>query len=245
MDYMDLNQFTKTKRQLYDILAKQYYLPDFATKAITREYLIHYVEKDIRIFTTANKTTTRHHIRFRKFNNMELLDMLEEILKNQKLLKTGLTESTLPDKSWLVNAILSLDPVDSKGLLGPKRPHNMEFKLEINDAYTLLIKLYTIFSRFKTLIKDEPIAKGKGGLIKIPEDKKIQFKLQKVSRKIKKKEKALDMIDKSTKRVILGRQKLQKKHSDIKQEIEAMKAKMEVEETVINIDQFKFKIQKE
>ena len=47
----NLNQLIKLKKDIYNMLSKQYYLPKFHSKAITRSYLDQYSYHPISIFT--------------------------------------------------------------------------------------------------------------------------------------------------------------------------------------------------
>ncbi len=59
---------------------------------------------------------SRHNFQVKKYNSSELLDMLDDLLKNGKKPSTGLSSLTIPDQEWLLNAILNVDPTDKFGL---------------------------------------------------------------------------------------------------------------------------------
>ena len=123
----------KNKEQLYGILSKTYYLPDFNSKAVTKAYLVNYVLKEIPIWTMKKQMTVHHYYRYRKYNSLELLEILEKMLKERKLPPTGLDIKTLPDQEWLSNAILHLDPKDPHQLIRTKQEEKTDYTLEVNS----------------------------------------------------------------------------------------------------------------
>ncbi len=106
----------KTKSHLYNILSRIYYLPAYSSKAITKDYLLKYTQKEIPIFYMKREGMSRHNFQVKKYNSSELLDMLDDLLKNGKKPSTGLSSLTIPDQEWLLNAILNVDPTDKFGL---------------------------------------------------------------------------------------------------------------------------------
>ncbi len=123
----------RKKFQLYNVLSKLYYLPEFNSKAVTREYLIYYTVPLIPIFVMKKEEVTRHHFPFRKHTSAELLEFLDKILSQQNLPPTGLTVLSLPDQEWLRNAILHVDPSDPYKLLATNKEKEEPFTLEVNE----------------------------------------------------------------------------------------------------------------
>ena len=124
----------KSSLQLYNILAKAYYLPEYTSKAITREYLLRYCAKEQTIFTVKKDSIVRHHFRYRKFSSIELLKLVEYTLKTQKKPSIGLDLLNLPDQDWLRNILLHLDKEDPHGLLDPPPiSNNPSFYVDVNQ----------------------------------------------------------------------------------------------------------------
>ena len=129
----ELSVKVKNKSQLYDILSKIYYLPDLSSRAATKEYFLKYVYKEPQIFMLKRKEITQHHFRYYKFNALELLEILNKMLKEKNLKPSGLDGSALPNIDWLMNAIVSLDGSDPHELLQPKKEEKTSYQIEVSD----------------------------------------------------------------------------------------------------------------
>ncbi len=127
----ELSITVKNKDQLYDILATTYYLPQLNSKAITNDYLRNYIYDPVTVFAM-KKEVTRHCFRCRKYTAAELLSFLESALKEKKDHPTGLSPINLPDRDWLLNALLYVDPDDRLGLLGAKKIEKPSYPIKIN-----------------------------------------------------------------------------------------------------------------
>ena len=123
----------KNKTHLYNVLAKSYYLPNIQSKAITKEYLQLYCLEHITIFTVKREEIVPYHYRQRRYSSMELLDILEGMLKESSLKSTGLGLFTLPDREWMQNCILFLNPSDPFNLLDSKLEAMPSYTLKINE----------------------------------------------------------------------------------------------------------------
>lgn len=51
--------------------------------------------------------------RLPNFNSLELLEKLENFLKNKNLPPTGIKQGTLPDPEWVIRLLKFLDPDDT------------------------------------------------------------------------------------------------------------------------------------
>jgi hypothetical protein len=93
------------------------------------KYCIH----PITVFTVKKEDVIHHNYRYRKYSSLELLEILEGMLKEIKISSTGLDLYTLPDREWLQNCILYLNPSDPYELLEPKSQSNPYYTLKINE----------------------------------------------------------------------------------------------------------------
>ena len=84
---------------LYSVLAKVYYMPDYKSKACTKDYLLKYCFASKQIFVMKKDDITHHHFRYRKHASLELLELLENKLKEKSRPPTGLDVSTLQIES--------------------------------------------------------------------------------------------------------------------------------------------------
>ncbi len=129
----EASQYAKKKGQMYNLLANLYYLPDYNSKAITKEYLFQYVLSPLGIFVMKKEHVIHHHYAYRKYSSNELLEILEQLLKTKGKNPTGLTINTLPDQDWLRNAILHVDPDDPYFLLKKKVEEDEKYTIEVNE----------------------------------------------------------------------------------------------------------------
>ena len=123
----------KTKQQLYNVLAKIYYLPVYNSKAVTKDYLLRYVQKDITIFKMDRKKVSQYHYRRRAHSSMELLEILEKILRDKAMHPTGINADDMPDQQWLCDAIISLDENDPNCILTGKKEDKLTYSMEISE----------------------------------------------------------------------------------------------------------------
>ncbi len=129
----DVNSKIKTKLQLYNILSKKYYLPKLSSKAITKRYLMKYTENPIPVYTICREGMIGHNFRINKYDGLVLLEKLEQLLEAKRMKSTGMDLLTVPDKEWMMNAILNLDPSDPYGLLDPAKNFRPSFEIEVNS----------------------------------------------------------------------------------------------------------------
>ena len=128
----ELSTKIKTKFQLYGILSKSYYLPEFKSRSINRGYLIKYCLINIPIFSIKKEEIVHHNFRYRKLNSVELLDLLEKALASKNLKPTCFDMYNLPDQVWMKNILLHLDKNDPHSLLSPAPLEENNFKLEVS-----------------------------------------------------------------------------------------------------------------
>ena len=84
-------------------------------------------------FLHEKKTAIHHHFTYRKHTSQELLEKLEDMLKEKKMQPTGLDVLTMPDRAWIQNAILNVDPTDPLGLLESHIQQKQSYKLQVNE----------------------------------------------------------------------------------------------------------------
>ena len=68
-----------------------------------------------------------------KSSSLEILEILEKMLKESSLKSSGLNSLTLPDRGWLQNCILTLDPSDPYKILDFKPDSKQTFIYKINE----------------------------------------------------------------------------------------------------------------
>ena len=132
-NYQELSIKIKNKAQFYDILSKIFYLPNFNSRAITKDYLYKYLPKEPQIFTIKRLGLTQHHFRFNRYCALELLEILNKMLKDKGKPPSGIEANALPNVEWLMNAILYLDNTDPFELLQAKKEEKVEYKLEVSQ----------------------------------------------------------------------------------------------------------------
>ena len=125
----------KNTEHLYDILSKAYYLPKLNCRCVTKEYLLEYIKKDIPIFTMKKEKVVHHYFRKSLKPCRELLEILEKLLISKKKPPTGISPDQPPNKEWLLNAILRVDPNDPEKLLAPQVNESLDYKIEVNPEY--------------------------------------------------------------------------------------------------------------
>lgn len=133
MELKDVNKFIRTKFHTYEILSKVYYLPDFKSKAITKEYLQNYCLDPIPIFVVRRDEIIMHHPRFNNHTALELLEFLQKMVETKKSKPLGLDSDSLPNKEWMINLLMFLDPTDPHGVLKPKKD-DFEIKINLNNT---------------------------------------------------------------------------------------------------------------
>ncbi len=137
--YQEIKKSVKNKQQMYGILAKEYYLPDFNSKAISNDYMLQYTYAQIPIFVMKKKFVIHHHFPYRKFTVAELLEKLEELLKSRQYPPTGLDIISLPDREWVLNAILHVDPQDTLQLLKNVKTEDVNLSFAVNEEYIFIL----------------------------------------------------------------------------------------------------------
>ena len=131
----NLNQLIKSKKDIYNMLSKQYCLPKFHSKAINRIYLDQYSYDPIPIFTIPRDKVKISFVLFRRKTSEELWEELEKFLKNKSQKPTGMTLTTLPDLQWLQDVIFTIDPTNECGLFQPQVSIQNTFHRSINPVY--------------------------------------------------------------------------------------------------------------
>jgi len=73
------------------------------------------------IFTVKRAGITQHHFRYHKYCALELLEILNRMLKEKGKKPSGIDGNALPNVEWLMNAIIYLDNSDPYELLQTKK----------------------------------------------------------------------------------------------------------------------------
>jgi hypothetical protein len=111
-----------SKSKIYKQLAEEYYLPDRACRAISRDYLVgvhtgkYFRAKllDFKKFTA--DLTPRLMERTTHTTNQEMVEKLEALLKEHKLFPLGFKGGLLPDSEWLSQVARFIDPCNAADL---------------------------------------------------------------------------------------------------------------------------------
>ncbi len=82
-------------------------------------------------------STIHHYFRFQKYTSSDLFEILQSLIKTKKLKPLGIPGDKLPDKDWLCNAILYIDPQDTYELCKSKREEQFKYTIEVNEEYFL------------------------------------------------------------------------------------------------------------
>lgn len=111
-----LSSLFKSRQHAYNFLSQIYILPEFESKAITKDYLISYFKDPCPIFRLARDQFHPHFIVTRHVTAAEILNVIEKELKKTNKRPTGLSEDKLPDFQWLVEVYFHLCPLDEHKL---------------------------------------------------------------------------------------------------------------------------------
>jgi len=80
-----------------------------------------------------NEEIKRKHIRNTRLTCMELLEILENLLREKNKNPTGFLPDQPPNKRWLIDAILLLQPDDPYNFLGPDIQEELDYEIEVNS----------------------------------------------------------------------------------------------------------------
>jgi hypothetical protein len=111
-----------SKSKIYHQLAEEYYLPDRACRAISRDYLVGvHTNKYFRVKLSDFKKftadlTPRMMKRATHTTNQEIVEKLEALLKEYKLSPLGFKGGLLPDSEWLSQVARLIDPCNAADL---------------------------------------------------------------------------------------------------------------------------------
>jgi len=132
VDLETLNEKVGGKQNLYQILSSDYYLPKFDSHACTVNYLTKYTQNPIPIYVCELEGTKIFQRRWKHNNAEELLDKLEQLLRQKGKKPTGMDRLTLPNLDWLCTVLHKEDPEDTLGLF---KRQNMGFSLnrDVNE----------------------------------------------------------------------------------------------------------------
>ena len=110
------------KIETWESLSQDYYLTSKTSKADNVNYLKSYIYTPT-IFMMKRCDMKLASIPSLSQNKMvsELLDILEDILQNEEIPKTGLSYITLPDEEWIFRDLMYVDPLNRYGIFGLKQ----------------------------------------------------------------------------------------------------------------------------
>ena len=108
----------------------------------------------------------------------------------KNLPQTGLDIDSLPNIDWLYNVIHSLDPKDTHNLFSLAIPIEKTLERDVNPVYILLYPN----PRFAKLVQQEPAGKQGRGYFRMTTEERKVIKLEKIARKIIKKDIKLKFI---------------------------------------------------
>lgn len=103
------------KHELYELVAKDYFLPPAGSRGVTREYLLS-VRED-KVFRVTNKDWKAFEFRLERgqlrkagmVNNAILVRKLNLLLLSQDRKELGFTEFNIPDQKWLYSVTRYID----------------------------------------------------------------------------------------------------------------------------------------
>jgi len=111
-----LNSKVKSRNHLYSLLSQKFKLPAFTSKAINAAYLHTCCLYPCPVFRIKNEGYHPHYIVTKHVNAKEILETIEELLKEKNLPPTGFDAEKLPDLDWLINVYFFLAPKDERRL---------------------------------------------------------------------------------------------------------------------------------
>jgi len=111
-----------SKKAIYDILANEFMLPTFKSRATSRKYLVgvyekkYFAVKSIEIKRFLAELTADQLKKAPSTSNSEVFYKLSMILKENNQLPLGFDENSLPDSAWLYQVARCIDPDNTSGL---------------------------------------------------------------------------------------------------------------------------------
>ena len=120
-----LNRYLGNKYEAYRDINTTYLLHSYSSKAITVDYLSHYIfakPENPNILMVLRKDVIFEDIPPTReaFPVPDLFDKLEHFLKENGLPPTGLEINTLPDRDWILRILRNVDLEDKISLFGEK-----------------------------------------------------------------------------------------------------------------------------
>ena len=120
-----LNSLLGNKFETYKSISFTYFLPQYASKAITVDYLSKYIfakpgDPSIYMVLRKNLVLVQLLPTRESFYSPDLLEKLDLLLRSKNLPETGLTLNTLPDGDWVLRVLHNLDPNEDEGIFGDR-----------------------------------------------------------------------------------------------------------------------------
>lgn len=129
---IELSYFAKKKKDVYYGLAAVYYLPEFSSKAMSKEYLAEISKTDSNYLKVKNDEINPIKLEFRKLGAGDLILRLDQLLLAKGLKVTGIDSAHLPNIQWLANICRWADPNDDLKLFKRKIPLEATIKRQID-----------------------------------------------------------------------------------------------------------------
>jgi len=163
--------------------------------------------------------------RYKNNNALELLDILENMLNQKKQKPTGLNMFTLPDVDWLCTVLHKEDPNDSYNVF--KRPDLLiVFNREINE-------------KFAQLLQDEHVKTGLRGAFKKTKAEKEVIKLKKIEKRITRKLKKRDLLNRYEEELLADLEVLKQKKQRLEDHVSGSDQEVEDENEADRIEEEK------
>ena len=90
------------RKESYKIISRIYRLPDYTSKAITKNYLKNLIIEPCPVFRIEHKDFHPPFVPSKHVTALEILEAIELLLKQKKYPPTGFDYLTLPDIPWLI-----------------------------------------------------------------------------------------------------------------------------------------------
>jgi len=134
----ELNKFIKDKAQMYTLIRQSLglYLPEFRSKAITKEYLLDIAED--KIFSIKSTDVKIAYVP----NTMSVESMFTEFMTVNTPKPIGLKKTNPPDKQWMANVIFTLKP-NSIIFKQAEKPTSSEDQVKFEAKRTIIENIYT------------------------------------------------------------------------------------------------------
>jgi hypothetical protein len=194
-----LNEILKSKKEIYDILSEKYFLPNYQSKAINKDYLKKYMIQGTAILKIERSTMKNVYIaKMRQGLSInEILEKFDAFLHQKSLPPTGFTPGCNPDTEWLLKIIKLADPEDTMGIFSASLPFESTITRELDPRFSFSFYKYLYFFSFKELLANSNVKRKSGrGFFGLTDEEQKNAKVNRLKKKIQKKDKRLSFLDK-------------------------------------------------